>query len=384
MGKVYSGAATLSIGASFAGSSIFFRGGQSRAVLQDANDVGDIDPVLIKNTNISAAVMLDNFPADVFRRLYPGQAIEVVTISTDGTGDEGTFVWSCTRFPGRFPIDNNCQTIYVADASNGGCDFCNDGLDPSRPIMTNSLATSIIYRELDCTFRTPIRSLAAGSVFVGDNIIASSQPVGSNLVQLSVHGGGDALIQHLDLPAISIGDNGELDVRIADGNRLVLQGNMAGHQGVPYGILGHNNPVLDQEGRVLVIGSGVRNRTDGRENQSAYFFDGPTVGAAIKDGFEVQGCFGDIFRMDAGGGHFTLSGDINTVDDANGACFADRLVSVYGTNHLISNFNASWRWSSLGPSRVSGNAVWQHNGPVVPGGGGPVMNQGGRFTSSRW
>jgi hypothetical protein len=380
--KSYINGDTLVTGA-FAGDTIFARGGQIKVTLDDPNTFGDSDPVTIHNTNLAAAVMLVGFPARVRKRLYPGQTIIAVPQSSDGTGDPGTFVWSVLSSPGRFPIDDDVSTIYLADAKHGGDDD-NDGLSPLRPICTNALATSIIYRDLDCNFRTPIRSLAAGSIFDNDPVIASSQPVGSNLVQLSIHGAGEALIRHLDLPAISIGDNGELDVRIAEGSCLVLQGNMAGHAGVPYGILGHNNPVLDQEGRVRIIGSGIRNRTDNKENQSAYFFDGPTVGAAIKDGFELQGCFGDTFRMDAGGGHFTLSGEITTVDDANGPCFADRLVAVYGTNHLISNFKASWRWASLGASRVSGGAVWQHNGPIVPGGGGPVQTQQGQFTQSRW
>jgi hypothetical protein len=380
--KKYVNADTL-IDGSFGGDIVFARGGQIHLTLDDPNTVGDVDPITIHNTALNAAVMLYGFPTRVRRRLYPGQTILAVPQSSDGTGDPGTFLWAALSLPDRFPIDDNVSTIYVADAAHGGDDD-NDGLAASRPILTNALATSIIYRELDCNFRTPIRSLAAGSVFDNDPIIASSQPVGSNLVQLSIHGSGYALIRHSDLPAISIGDNGELDVRIAEGSCLVLQGNMAGHPGVPYGILGHNNPVLDQEGRVRIIGSGVRNRTDGKENQSAYFFDGPTVGAAIKDGYELQGCFGDIFRMDAGGGHFTLSGPISTVDDANGPCFADRLIAVYGTNHLISNFDASWRWASLGPSRVAGSAVWQHNGPPVPGGGGPVHTQQGQLTSNRW
>jgi hypothetical protein len=368
---------------SFTNSIVFARGGQIRVTLGDANDVGVSDPTVFVNCNTDAAVMLYGFPDNVRRRLYPGQSIEVVARSVDGTEDPGSFAWSCIRQPGRFPIDANVSTLYLADALHGGNDD-NDGLSPLRPIRTNSLATAIIYRELDCFFMTPVRSLAAGSVFSNDHVIASSQPLGSNLVQLSVHGTGDALVSSLDLPAVSVGDGAELDIRIAAGSRLVLQGNMNCHPGVPCGILQHNDGLFDQEGTVLIIGSGVRNRTDGIENPSAYFYDGPTPGASIANGFQVAGCFGDIFRMDEGGGRFTLSGPIDPIMLNGQYCFADRVFAIYGTNQLISNAVVGWSWASLGPSRVGGQAILLHSGPTIPGGGGPVATQHGLITSSKW
>lgn len=376
--------ADTTITSAFGGDIVFVRGGQKRITLDDPNTVGDVDPIVIVNTSTDAALLLFNFPQGVRRRLYPGQMIAVVPHSTDGTGSPGTFEWCCLDFPDRFPIDDATSTLYLADAASGGDDDNNDGLSPYRPIRTNALATSIMYREFDCNFRTPVRSLAAGSVFANDHVIASSQPVGSNLVQLSIHGSGDAIITHSDLPAISVGDNGELDIRIVSGARLVLQGNMNCNPDVPCGLLQHNNGLFDQEGTVLIIGSGIRNRTDGKPNPSAYFFDGPTPGAAIANGFQVAGCFGDIFRMDEGGGRFTLSGKIETRQRDGLWPFADRIFGIYGTNELISNAAFDWAWYSLGQSRVGGQAILLHTGPAIPGGGGPIATQHGMITNSKW
>lgn len=344
------------ITSSFSGCDILASGGQRSITLATAssNTVG-CDIRLI-NGDSSNGKILSGFPADVNPKLYPNQSIAV---NSDGA------IWFATEKPGRWKIPPG-TILYVHSASSLGND-ANDGLTPQTPLQHMSIADPIIQRDFDTNQTAPIVAPMAGSAFYNDMFAVSGQPVGGNLIQLSPYGTG-TISWICQGPCIDVGDNGELNISwwgLSTAVAVTLQGNTlnAVANGTFYQ---HNNGLFDMEGVCTIVGSGL--------NTSAFFFDGPCPGAAIQDGFNLQNTFGDVFRMDEGGGRFTLSGLIQPTAPT----IVGRMLAVLGTNELIMGGpqpTGSSAYLQIGPSIVAGNAVVVTNGVNIPG--GIVQAQGG-------
>lgn len=352
------------ITSSLARCDIIASGGQLSITLSAASSATSGADIRIINGDSSNGKILSGFPSDINPKLYPKQS---VAVNSDGT------IWFTTENPGRWKIPSG-TVLYVHSASSLGND-ANDGLTPQTPLQHMNIAGPTINKDFDTNYTAPIVAPMAGSNFVNDLFFASAQPCGGNLIQLSPYGVG-TITWTCQGPCISIGDNGELDLRwngLSTAVSVRLQGNTLNNpdNGTIYQ---HNNGLFDMEGTCTIIGSG--------SNTSAFFFDGPCPGAAIQDGFNIENTFGDVFRMDEGGGRFTLSGPIQHTAPT----IAARLLSVLGTNELIIGgpgfiSSGSSIYLSIGPSVVGGNAVVVTNG--VPITGGIIQTQGGLVTTAK-
>lgn len=340
------------ITSSLSGFDIYATGGMTTITLSSA--VADCD-VRVINGDSSNAKLLSGFPSDVNVKLYPNQS---VAVNSDGN------IWFAIDKPGRWQIPSG-TTLFVASTGSDA----NDGLTPQTPLQKIATAGHICQTDFDTQQTAPIIAPMAGSSFYGDELGLGGQPTGGNLIQLSPYGTG-SITWVCSGPCIAVGDNAELNIAwfgLSTSVNVTLQGNTANavSNGTFYG---HNNGLFDMSGTCTVIGSGG--------NTSVFFFDGPTAGAAIANGFNIQNTFGDVFHMDEGGGRFTFSGDIVPTAPT----IAGRLFAVLGTNELIlgSQLTGSSAYLSVGPSLVSGNAVLVTNGVSIPG--GVTSNQGGRVT----
>lgn len=337
------------ITAEHSGCDLLVSGGQLTISLP--SPIADCD-VRIINGDVGNGKILSGFPADLNPKLYPQQ---VVAVNSDGS------IWFTEQNPGRWKLPGN-TVLYV----NNGPQYpigndSNDGLTPQTAILHMATVGQIIQRDFDINQMTPIIAAMAGSAFA-DELAITGQPEGGNLVQLSLYGSG-----HVSWvcpgPCISIGDNGELNMAwgaLTGACTITLSGNTS-NQPQNGTIYQHNNGLFDWSGGPLVtiVGCGT--------NCSAFFFDGPCPGAAIADGFNIQNTFGDVFRMDEGGGRFTLSGAIVT----NGPTIAARLFSILARNELILGGPPSnGDFLSIGASIVEGVLVT--NGVSIPGGVTPV------------
>jgi hypothetical protein len=113
-------------------------------------------------------------------------------------------------------------------------------------------------------------------------------------------------------------------------------------------------------------------------NDNAIFFDGATIGAAAADGYLLSGRFDSSFRMDEGGGRFTIGGSIGPAPGA--APFVNRLFMVLGSSQLIQSAATPGGYSSLGPSIVGGKGQIVGNaGPA-----GYTATQGGQVTATKY
>lgn len=325
-------------------------GGYFPIQLPSPSMVPDGCDITVVNADGGSGKSLVNFPADVNPRLYPKQSVSVTTQNGQ---------WISTATPGRFRINASCYTVYVADAAHGGND-ANDGLSPATPLLKNGTATQMIYKDFDCQNITPIHALVAGSSFNNDPIALGGQLTGDNLYQVSVYGNGQAQILCDHGPPISVGDNAELNLAVGalcQAASIYLQGNKNNLLGTACGIYQHNNGLFDMSGNVYIQGNG--------NNDCAFFFDGPTPGASIADGFYVGGTFGDIWHMDEGGGRYTLSGNIAPYT----TCSAARLLWIGGENELIMGGPSPVsNYVSIGPSLVTDAGLLITNGVVIPGG----------------
>lgn len=348
-------AATLDNSSS--GYDVYASGGYFPVTLADPTTyANDVELTVINGDALSGKRLL-NFPADVKRILYPKESISVRVVNGQ---------WVTRHRPPRYAIPAT-TTIYVANEGDDN----NDGLSQSSPIKTSARGVQIVQTELDVQQTTVAIALKGGETF--DPVHLGGQPTGGNLITLSVWGTGAATVADVG-PAISVGDNAELDIRIPTGNSLIIDGNKS--NAVDSGALyGHNNPIIDMEGDVTIIGHGA--------NGSAIFFDGPCMGASIANGFKMKGRFRSAFRMDEGGGRYTLSGTVDGIPDANGQLpFIDAMLEVFGENELILGTPFGPHWYSVGPSRIGGDGLIVTNGVGIPG--GYSCTQGGRVVVSKY
>jgi hypothetical protein len=353
------------ITSSFSGCDVVASGGQRTITLAAAAGASDGSDIRVINVDGGNGKILSGFPADVRTVLYPNQAVEVTTASS---------AWIATQKPGRFPITDACRAIYVSNASSAVAgNNSNDGLTPSTPLATIAVAVQAVQKDLDTQQRCPIIALVAGSSFKDDPLNLGGQPTGGNLIQLSVYGNGQAAIVTDYVPPISIGDNAELNIDVnafSSGASLLLWGCRGNGNNAGAGIYQHNNGLFDMEGAVTIIGNSP--------NHSAIFFDGPCPGASIANGFNVGGYFGDVFRMDEGGGRFTVSGPVNGVQWPNGAGTpvyptAARIWGIYDHNELLTNASYGGSWASLGPSLAAGHGRIVKFGTTIAGGVGSSL-----------
>lgn len=328
---------------SFSGYNILATGGIANLTLA-ANPPDDAD-IIITNGDQSNSKRLHGFPSWVKTKLYPNRSISLN--SKNGN-------WFVTASPSRFEIGGTFCVYVDPTAPSGG-----DGLTPYSALNTSAAAVLMVQSDLDTQQSMPIIALKAGCTH--DAVLLGGQPLGGNLIALSVYGVGEAKIQSLDTPAISVADNAEIDIDtnlIVNGNSLRLCGNQNNHVEMACGVGSHNNGLFDQSGKVTVVGNGGQS--------SAYFFDGPCPGASIANGFYLENTFGDVFRMDEGGGRFTLSGFIGP----SAPTMIGRMLSILGGNELILGgpqmAPASAYLQVANPSLVGGLLIT--NGVNIPGG----------------
>lgn len=358
------------LSAAHSGCDIVATGGQITITLP--TPIADCD-IRVINGDAGAGKILVGFPADVNPKLYPHQSISV---DSDGT------TWFAEEKPGRWKIPPG--TIVYTSSLVGASDT-NDGLSPSRPLRTNGAACAVCQTDFDISQTTPIIAPIAGSVFIDDPLALGGQPTGGNLIQVSTYvdpaapGVVSFTIQCATGAAVIMGDNAEFNLQwnaLHPAGTARLQGNMSNAADNASGIYQHNNGLFDMGGICTIVGSGNK--------CNAIFFDGPTPGASMANGFNCEGTFDSIFRMDEGGGRYTFSGDPHPVLDAAGhPPFANRLLMILGENELILGGPISMGgWASLGPSIVGGDALLVTNGVGIPG--GITTTQGGRVVPSKY
>jgi hypothetical protein len=354
-----------------AGCDVLATGGQITITLPAP--IADCD-IRIINGDAGNGKILAGFPADVNTKLYPGQAIAV---------DSDGLTWFAEEKPGRWKIPSPCL-VYVSSFTLGASD-ANDGLTPQTPLRHMSMAGHVVQTDFDISQTTPIIAPIAGSTFTDDPLGLGGQPTGGNLIQIStyVDPAAPTVVSFLSQCAVGapiiIGDNAELNLQwnaLNPAGTARLKGNTSNAADNAAGIYQHNNGLFDMGGICTIVGSGT--------NGSAIFFDGPCPGASIANGFNCEGTFGDVFRMDEGGGRCTLSGDLHPVNDALGhPPFGTRLLSILGENELILGGPISMGgWASLGPSIVGGDGLLVTNGVAIPG--GVTTTQGGRVVTTKF
>lgn len=346
---------------SYSGYDVLAKGGRLTLTLASAAPA-DFADIRIINADDAACKLLVGFPADLKPKLYPHQSLSLN--SKGGT-------WFTVDKPGRY--QPNAQAIIWIDgtASGGG-----DGLSQANAVNSMAGAIKIMQRDIDLQQYTPILAVRGGQEYVNDDFLLFGNPVSDNLVQLSPWGGGVATITN-DIAAITVGDNAELDIRIGyfdHVSNFIFQGNRLDQAQVGHIVVHNGSGVLDMEGGPpLFIGAGA--------NDTAIFMDGPTAGAAIANGFNVQGSFECLLRMDEGGGRYTMSGMITP----SGNPTVGSIFKILGSNQLILGGPQSplSGYASLGPSIISGKGqIVMPPGFSIPG--GYVTRQSGEVFTSKY
>ena len=363
MRHVVSVTSNTTLSSAHAGCDLLVTGGQIDITLPLASGMADCD-IRVINGDTGNAKRLINFPADVNQRLWPRQSINV---NTDGS------TWFADEKPGRFKISAG-QKVYVHPSGSD----TNDGMTSATALQHIGYAGTLIQTDFDTNQQCPVIAPAINQTYYNDPLVLGGQPTGGNLIQLSPDGNG-SFTWMCDGPCINVGDNAELNIALTaygvngtirfNGNRL----NVAGRSHIYM----HNNGLFDMSGKPTFVGNGT--------NDCAIFFDGPTAGAALSDGFYVENTFGDLFRMDEGGGRFTLSGEITPVPLPGTSIYpiVGRLFAILGTSELIlSTAPAGGPWTSLGQSVVGGNANLITNGASIPG--TVVATQGGVIATTKF
>nr|WP_041756625.1 hypothetical protein [Bradyrhizobium sp. ORS 278] len=342
------------------GSEFLAKGGFRRITLPE--DMAEGCDIWVINADSASGKRLIGFPSTVNPRLYPGQAVSVVR--RDGR-------WFAKSTPGRWRI-NGPQTVRV-DALG---DDENDGLSDDTPLRTIGAAAQVIQRDFDLQQATPIIAVSVGQEFT-DPLLLGGQATGGNLVQISPYGRG-SFTWTTPGPCIVVGDNAEIDVRLnqfSATSSIRFQCNRS-HARDSGHIFVHNNGVLDMEGTPVFVGAG--------KYDNAIYFDGPTAGAALMDGFLVDGEFDSLLRMEEGGGRFRIHGSIAPVSRPEGTWYpwrvseqprVGRMVSIHGASQLYLNGDPQLTgWGSIGTSIVSGQALLVTNGRRIPGGAKATQN----------
>lgn len=342
----------------YSGYDICASGGYLPLTLADPAGYDDTVEVTVINGSSTSGIRLIGFPADVKPILYPRQSVGVRVVDS---------AWVSTGKPGRYASASG--VIVHVDPTNGDDSF--DGLTPANPVRTPGRAIYVLHADIDTQYVKCAVALKAGETFTAP-FNFSGQAVGGNLLWLEVYGTGTATVVTSG-PAINVGDNAELYIKPPAGTALVLKGNQsdAAESGSIYL---HNNGLFDMDGDVTIWGNGPKS--------SAIYFDGPTAGASFV-GCKLAGRFRSFFRMDQGGGRYTIGGVIDGVLDGAGQYpVIDHMIEVSNGEALL-GCSFGTHWGSVGPSQVSCNGVVVTNGVSVPGGWN-AADTGGIIATSKF
>ncbi|CCD95297.1 conserved hypothetical protein [Bradyrhizobium sp. ORS 375] len=330
--------------------------------------------ILLINGDQSAGKYLIGFPPDVNERLYPTQAVGIVSVGG---------AWVARSKPGRYKLTPLTRILYVD--SNG--DDTHDGL--TLPLRTFNEAGRVLARDLDFGGLTPVIAPSINQVFDNDPLIVPGGLIGGFIVQISPNGNGRFTWSGPGACVIAT-DGGWIDLRL---NQIVAGGPITQPDGgidfrcnqsnTPASghIYIHNNAGIDIEGWPVFYGAG--------DADNAIFFDGSTYGAASADGIFVDGRFDTVIRLDQGGGRFNIGGvipygkSVASVAAKSPAAFVNRLFMVLGASELlIGACPAGSGYRSLGASIVGGNGLIVSRGCPIPG--GVLQTQNGKVYSSKW
>jgi hypothetical protein len=347
-------------------------GGNIRITLPAATSLADGCDIVLVNEETEAGKLLIDFPADINPRLYPNQAVGI-------TSYKGR--WISTYKPGRYKIPNGKLRVLV---DNDGDDR-NDGI--SLPVKYLATAVQLVQQDFDTRQSLVTIAPTIGQTFTDDAVAVSGQPLGSNLIALSPNGNGKIKLVH-GATCVTAGDNGELFLwadQYGSQGQIELHCNGANNPNTPQ-MLAHNNGVLDGSGRIVFYGSG--------DKDVAISFDGPTAGSSFNGGIQIAGRFDTVWRMEQGGGRFTLGciaegcASIEPIaDEAGDMPSINRLFMIIGSEQLrVGNCPRRDGYRKLGPSIVGGNGLLVKFGCFIPGtpDGVPLMTQNGKVYDSAY
>jgi hypothetical protein len=348
-------------------SDIVLGGGFSRIELPAATGLPDGCDMTVINNDDDAGKLLLTFPRDVNPKLYPNQAVGLTTLNGN---------WITKSKPGRYRLTRETKIL----VDNNG-DDANDGI--SRPLQHITTAGIIIEADFDNQLKLAVIAPTVGQSFVEDSLQLGSEPTGSNLIVLAPNGdGGITLVNsgpcvigadnaELYLWANKYGPNGQIDFYCNRSNTA-----LTGH------IYAHNNFLFDGSGKLVFHGAG--------SNDNAIFMDGPTAGSSITDGIHIAGTFDSIWRMDEGGGRYTLgcskpgcNSVIPVGDESRPQPFVNRMIMILGSEQLLlGGCPSDGGYASLGPSIIGGYGSIVTFGCVIPG--GFVTSQGGAVWPTKY
>jgi hypothetical protein len=347
-------------------------GGDIRIVLPAATDLEDGCDILLVNEESEAGKLLIGFPQDINPRLYPNQSVGI-------TSYKGR--WISTHKPGRYKVPGGGLRILVDNTGDDG----NDGI--SRPVKYLATAVQLIQQDLDTRQSLVTIAPTIGQTFTDDAVAIGGQPLGGNLIALSPNGNGTIKLVHA-ATCITAGDNGELLLwadQFGPQGQIELHCNRNNNPNTPQ-MLAHNNGVFDGSGKIVFHGSG--------DKDIAISFDGPTAGSSFNGGIQVAGRFDVVWRMEQGGGRFTLGcssqdcASIEPIADESGEMPSiNRLFMIIGSEQLrIGNCPRRDGYRKLGPSIVGGNGLLVKFGCFIPGtpDGVPLMTQNGKVYDSAY
>lgn len=352
------------IDATYAGYDVYATGGLYAITLDSTSIVPpDGSDIRIINGDALSGKRLVGFPAPFTYRpkLWPYQSLGVNSV--DGN-------WFATQDPGRWMVPGQIK-IFVSSLSGASDD--NDGLSYNTPVRTLTKAVNICQMVMDIQQSAPCICPIAGSTFVNDPLSMGGQPTGGNLIQLSIWGTGQVSIESLDTPAITVGDNAELNIALNEfgPGSLLLYGNQADHYNVASGICMHNGGLFDASAtdntKLIIRGNG--------SNNSAIFFDGTSLGAAMGNGLTFIGVCKHVWNMNEGGARFTWSGGLKTgpIPQLANPQAVQGILGIYGNNEMImggpqNSFDPVSSWSYCPQSRVGGHGILVDGGLSIPGG----------------
>jgi hypothetical protein len=353
------------------GSDVIAFGGDIRVELTSGHDVPDGCDIFLINADMYAGKRLIGFPKDINRKLYPGQSVGFTSYKGQ---------WISKYKPGRYDIPGPIKVL----VDNRGDDD-NDGI--SLPLKHLSAAVQEIQRDFDVKQMLATIAPTVGEVFENDTIGIGGQPVGANLIALSPNGNGTITLVHKGTCVISA-DNGELYLwadQFGEHGEIDFYCNTDNNPSTPQ-LLAHNNGMFDGSGRLVFHGAG--------KNDVALSFDGPTAGSSIMDGIRVAGIFDTVWKMEQGGGRFTLgcrkkdcTSIMPTADESREKPSIGRLFMVIGSEHLrLGACPQKDGYESIGPSVVGGNGLLVKYGCFIPGtpDGVPLMSQNGKVYDSAY